>query len=494
MYIIKPFLIPDRTLSPFGVGVLECNSVSVIPLSSIPPSKKVSYFIGFFGMGVFQSVGGAATSGRGFTGQQVAEALRASAEAQRQRHQTRMAEGNHGAASKHKRSRSTVVQSLDDIGEACYTQSVEVRTKAPREKDSAEEVDVIVTEYAPEVFRYLRQLEGVQEAQFCDEWCLPKERLDLELGEGRSMAMFLKSKSMEFMCKTISDVEVAVMLGVLQNYTKHLSNNRHSLLMRFLMLLKVEVLGEVGYILCFADIFAGCDMLNERWDIKGRRPKPGKYRHFPKFAEKQNKEVEESCKRFNSLDHVDHKKLVTRKDKDLTRLFWLEEYARQDLLSQLHDDFQFLRSCGLMDYSILVGVKYSGQSTCSAGRSMRMTFALGEENQRGVREMRSREASPEMVTHYDPATITHNSKYHYGIQSLKGHETYYIGIIDMLTVYNMKKKTANFFKTFLWTEATLSTIPPEDYEERIEKYAKRIFASHEGGGDLANTQIYKSSP
>lgn len=453
-------------------------------------------------MGVFQSVGGAATSGRGLSGRQVAEAIRAAAEEQRRRHLDRIGMADDAdaspekKASAHRRSRSGVVQSMGDIEAGAFEATAEVRTVSP---DGPE---IIVTEYAPEAFRYLRQLEGVQEQQFCDEWTLPEDRLKMELGEGRSMALFLKSKSLEFMCKTISDVEVNVLLRRLKAYTQHLAENRHSLLMRFLMLLKVQVGSEVGYILCFSDIFAGCDRLNERWDIKGRRPKPGKYRQFPKWAEEQNGDrmVMESPTTVKggafgnptqstlekTVPHFDSDKLLTRKDKDLTRLFWLGEEEREELIHQLEQDFKFLRSCGLMDYSILIGVKYcQGPTNSRRAKSMRMTYALGEEHLRGVREERSksRASSPAGFSfQYDPNVITHNSKYHYGVPSLQGHETYYIGLIDMLTEYNWKKKTANFCKKFLWTEATLSTIPPKGYEQRIDRYAHRIFVSHDPNG------------
>ncbi|CUG91213.1 phosphatidylinositol-4-phosphate 5-kinase, putative [Bodo saltans] len=455
-------------------------------------------------MGVFQSVGGAATSGRGFTGHQVAEALKVAAQGQSERHQERVRAdgGGNAGAHGHRRTRSTVVQSLGDLTDESFTDTAEYRSVL--KGDGNESVELVVTEYAPEVFRYLRQLEGVLETQFSKEWDIPEERLKLELGEGRSMAMFLKSRSMEFMCKTISDVEVNVLLGILKHYATHLSSNRHSLLMRFLMLLKVQVKDEIGYILCFADIFAGCNLLNERWDIKGRRPKPGKYRQFPAWAEEQsrrNTSINDPAPTHNRrasydptalqqqgsvgpIPHLGGDKLLTRKDKDLTRLFWLEEEHREELLDQLTQDFQFLRGCGLMDYSVLIGVRYdqgSGPSANVPARSMRMTYALGEEGQRDIKEIRSicREGSPEISFRFDPNVITHNSKYHYGVTSMQGHETYYIGIIDMLTTYNWKKKTANFCKTFLWTPATLSTIPPKAYEQRIDKYSHRIFASAE---------------
>ena len=53
------------------------------------------------------------------------------------------------------------------------------------------------------------------------------------------------------------------------------------------------------------------------------------------------------------------------------------------------------------------------------------------------------------------------------------------GIIDCLTLYNGKKKVANFCKTFLWKNKTLSTVPSKDYGKRFLKYMFGIFPSEE---------------
>jgi hypothetical protein len=49
-------------------------------------------------------------------------------------------------------------------------------------------------------------------------------------------------------------------------------------------------------------------------------------------------------------------------------------------------------------------------------------------------------------------------------------EMFSIGLIDYLAPYELKKKTANFFKTFLFTPPTLSTIPAPDYAKRMVNY------------------------
>ncbi|ORC93179.1 phosphatidylinositol-4-phosphate 5-kinase [Trypanosoma theileri] len=448
-------------------------------------------------MGVCQTIGGAATSGRGLTGRQVAGALAAAAAAQLKSHHDRMkAEEDGEATGIARRTISSVNQSLEQMDKGKYSETRVLRFKVPNSGGIMEEV--VVYEYAPDVFRFLRQLAGVDEEVFADEWTLPEERLGLEMGEGRSMALFLKSKSMYLMCKTIAKVEVDILLGFLRQYTEHLARNDDTLLMRFSMLLRVEVGSEVGYILCFDDVFGPCRTLNEKWDLKGRKPKPGKYLLFPKLIRhpyepnpyiidtpRETLELPEFLDALGGgvvlVEAEDKDKLQTRKDKDLTRLFWLEKQTREKLLHVLIRDYDFLASAGLMDYSLLIGVAYNETKVSRSGkhiRSMRMTYPMGSESDADRMEVRPnsslRRASKSLV-------------FAEGISSLYDQEIYYIGIIDMLTTYTWKKKTANFCKSFLWKSDTLSTIPPKAYRDRIVRYTKIIFPEVNLDDNTSNT-------
>lgn len=416
-------------------------------------------------MGGCQSVGGAATSGRGLTGRQVAEALAATADAQRKRHRERLQTGEARAA-------RADPCGVAELGSDQYNERRALQFETLG-RGGVKEL-VTVHEYAPDVFRFLRQLHGLDEGVFADEWALPEERLHLELGEGRSMALFLKSKSMHFLCKTIGEEEVNVLLCILQQYLEYIAHNGNSLLTRFLMLLRVAVGEEVGFVLCFSDVFTHSQKLNERWDLKGRKPKPGKYVYFPKLTRKCPYEpapyvIQSPCERMKPLVWFelssggavmatsDRDKLWTRKDKDLTRLFWLERSVRLKLLQALMRDYEFLTNAGLMDYSLLIGVAYNEEDTTQSRKriqSMRLSYPIGNENDVSLIELRP---SSQLRGPSD------DHEFFAGISSLLEQEVYFIGIIDILTRYTFKKKVANFCKSFLWRSETLSTIPPVEY-------------------------------
>jgi hypothetical protein len=471
-------------------------------------------------MGAAQSAGGAATSGAKISGMELTHAIR---EAARKSNNASLSGSDFNVPTD---------QELQE--EAQFTVKYGDR----------EEKEMKVTNFAPTTFAKMRAFGGVTDEHFIEEWTLPKEKCEAALGEGRSMALFLKSLNMDFMCKTIAKVEMDVLRGVLGNYAKHLHERPNSLIMRYLMLLQIEANDDVGFLLIFSDVFSAADRINERWDVKGRVPKPGKFHHFPPkshadkhHAGQANNAVgdplhhdggavapEVIASRFSEQSEAHppasptSSSIRTRKDKELTRLFWFETDERDQLLTDLNEDFSFLASNHLMDYSILVGVRYTGND--GAVPAMRQDSHLTPplRAQSPTPERRNgRESNPPAEvrparssfdrtpvnndlgeaslsrTHGTMASLTaahgpmgSTSRYHAGLTAMLGEETYYIAIIDALTLYNSKKMSANFFKGFLWEAPTLSTIEPEAYRARISKYSRLIFASPDD--DLTEVQ------
>lgn len=416
---------------------------------------------------------GSATSGGGLTALQVAAALQAVSRS----YVDDDGDGGRDGSSAVRRTRSGIVRLYTELTDADYGGVAATEVAA---EDT--ELPVRVVEYAPSVFSCIRRIEDVGERVFAEEWCLPAERLRMELGEGRSQALFLKSRHMSFMSKTVAKHEVDVLLKILRPYTEHIARNPSSLLMRFYMMLRVQVGDEVGFVLCFNDVFEGATSLNERWDIKGRVPKPGKFEYFPHLVRRAYEpdpylidtprdragggEGEERDSSVVVVEAEDKNTVKTCKDKDLTRLFWLPAATRARLVHQLEEDYALLGRVGLMDYSLLIGVTYNEGKVSRSGkpyviRNMKMTQEAG-----GV------ERRPTMSESLKHKSL---SEYVDGVHSLYDQEIYYIGIIDMLTTYTWKKRTANFCKSILWTDDTLSTIPPKAYEKRITKFTNVIF-------------------
>jgi 1-phosphatidylinositol-4-phosphate 5-kinase len=322
---------------------------------------------------------------------------------------------------------------------------------------SGESVSVEVM--APRVFEKIRSMEDISPQMFSAQWELPPDQCSLAEGGGRSMALFLQSLNGTFLMKTIAEVEAKVLLQTLPQYVSYLDANNDSFLMRYVMLLKVVVEnGPTGYVVVFVNVFDEGHSLIEKWDIKGRYPKPTKYEEA----------VAEYTGTINSV------KVPVRKDKHLQRAFFIRHEIRNVVVAQLLNDFKFLESENLMDYSILIGVQKIDNIN---------SFPFLSPVQPSSTEFQL-ERDSSVITPVSPAGEQRGgrallrkalSQYHGGIPSLDYTELFFIGVIDALTFYNGKKKSANFFKTFLWAEETLSTVPAKSYGKRISDFAKIIF-------------------
>lgn len=51
-------------------------------------------------------------------------------------------------------------------------------------------------------------------------------------------------------------------------------------------------------------------------------------------------------------------------------------------------------------------------------------------------------------------------------------EIYYLGIIDCLTYYSVRKRLETFFRSFGQSRSTISAVPPKEYGVRFLKFIK----------------------
>lgn len=192
-------------------------------------------------------------------------------------------------------------------------------------------------------------------------------------------------------------------------------------------------------------------------------------------------------------------RVVARKDNALTRVFWLpgnpgsggvdgSSISMRDLLYQaIVKDDDFLCANGVLDYSVLIGVTYVDPH--SPFRAMRYnehfapvgahaaspTSPLGAAKGHAPQQQRQLEDVPcESRDTCDGVRMAPASLFHRGVDSSGRLEVYHVGIIDMLTAYTVPKKSANFFKNFLWTDATLSTVPPQTYRDRAVEFFNHV--------------------
>ena len=464
-------------------------------------------------MGVCQSYFGASTSGQGLSAPQLAACIRAAA-------RSAAADNNRNAAASAAGGGAAVPTAVD----APATMTVE-----------CEGSSLAVTSFAPAMFRAIRALEQLGDAYFEADWVLQEGHAGLRETEGRSRAMFATSNHRCMLCKTVSEGEVNTLLAMLPAMLAHLTAHADSLLQRFVLALRIAEAGtgEVGWVVVFTDIFAKAPVLHEKWDLKGRQPKAGKFAFMPqrqlptaaaavappsaapagdeasKTAKKKNKwqvdgpyvaaagGLEDAADDMSTdgitadkdrpstkVDGDGYDRVVARRDKELTRVFWCQPADHAQLQRAIARDADFLAANGILDYSVLLGVRYADPaSPLHAMRYNELFHPARTPHHRQHSGGDSGDEGPELQipserrTTCDGVGLAAASRFHRGVDSRGNVETYYVGIIDVLTSYTFLKKTANFWKNCLWSDATLSTIPPDSYRSRFVDFMSRCIVT-----------------
>eukprot|EP00123_Amoebidium_parasiticum_P008624 comp18922_c0_seq1/m.21111 comp18922_c0_seq1/g.21111 ORF comp18922_c0_seq1/g.21111 comp18922_c0_seq1/m.21111 type:complete len:624 (-) comp18922_c0_seq1:225-2096(-) len=289
-------------------------------------------------------------------------------------------------------------------------------------------VPVQVKDFAPKVFCNIRELYDIHTHDYVESWTLPDDKLVAKEGAGRSGSLFLRSNDNKFILKTIPHDEVMTFMEVLPNYYDYLVENRDTLIMKVVGVLRVRSSKRDMHVIIFTNVtYNPAYGTLAIYDLKGRVPKPGK-----------------------ALRNTD--KIGTNyvfKDKDLDRKFIICDQDKSQFFTRLDKDINFFCTNNLMDYSLLVGV--------------------------------SSAPPPEDDVTYPPWVFVRSSE-------PNRKEVFHIGFIDCLTNYGLKKKMAHMFKTVMWNTDTLSTIDAVSYADRIKKYLFSIFDDDNGSISSGNSR------
>eukprot|EP01129_Flabellula_baltica_P003321 TRINITY_DN13107_c0_g1_i1.p1 TRINITY_DN13107_c0_g1~~TRINITY_DN13107_c0_g1_i1.p1 ORF type:complete len:462 (+),score=100.16 TRINITY_DN13107_c0_g1_i1:33-1388(+) len=332
--------------------------------------------------------------------------------------------------------------------------------------------------YYPNVFADLRKRNGIDTDQFMESFSLPEDHANtMTESTGRSGSFFYRTPDHMFFYKTLLRPEVDLMKSFIVDYWKHLRKYKKSFIMRMYGLYRVTVGVESTFILIMGSVFPRGVELHETFDLKGRKPKPGK-------------SAEARGVISNSV----------LKDNEIARKLGFEHIEDKFFFStQLEHDVELFTKHQIMDYSLLVGVHYVTQEEWEEHliideirnentglKKMRRTMVvkpgdfpdvvLDSSSEDSDEEVRSQKARKKEITHmlnrgeirsvYDINAIS-------GVHPISGErEVYFFGIIDCLTGYVFGKKVANFFKQFIWDKETLSTVKANFYADRFMGFMK----------------------
>lgn len=119
------------------------------------------------------------------------------------------------------------------------------------------------------------------------------------------------------------------------------------------------------------------------------------------------------------------------------------------LLEQLKSDSKFFEDNQIIDYSLLIGIHHNKnhKKFSTITHKISSNISISENNFQPDEEV--------------------------GILSSDGTEEYFLGIIDILTSFNTKKKLEFLFKTVA-IDKGISAIPPVPYSIRFQNFIKNL--------------------
>jgi 1-phosphatidylinositol-4-phosphate 5-kinase len=204
--------------------------------------------------------------------------------------------------------------------------------------------------FAPDVFRQLRQFEGIDDSTYLK---VLSASANERLSEGASGAFMFFCGGGEYIVKTIRAREAKVLHYHLNKYASYIEKNPDSLLCRFLGSYSLEMFSQTFYFVVMLNCFDPNAYINERFDIKGswvgRSAEPSKKtkkvvcRHCNEYFVPSK---QEQCRAIVGP----HEANVVLKDNDLRTKISLPPNEAARISHILLRDSDLLGKMGVLDY------------------------------------------------------------------------------------------------------------------------------------------------
>lgn len=302
--------------------------------------------------------------------------------------------------------------------------------------------------------------------------------LSEKLTEGKSGNFFFTTSNGLFMAKTISSEELNNFLKILPNYFSHVSLNPDTFLVRYYGLHK---LNNNIPIVIMQNCFLCSQPMDVIYDLKGF------FASFKisflmltlffkiSFVQNSGSSFGRSNKKgkgiMKDLDFMEQQKTLN-----------LSADVNDRVFKQLQNDANFLMENGIIDYSLLLGIRNNTkkdlprppptQTQRFEQSSPFMSSTLMQLAQQQQIELQKK--SSQKVPDFEPPLKWWQS-YDKGMLSTSGNQIYYFSIIDTLISFGLKKKTEHAIKSFVIGDATsMSIVNPKNYFYRFITFIKQI--------------------
>lgn len=341
-------------------------------------------------------------------------------------------------------------------------------------------------DYSPWVFRYIRELFKIEAADYLVS--LTGKYVLSELGSpGKSGSFFYFSQDYRFIIKTIHNTEHKFLQSILMQYYEYVKSNPNTLLCRYYGLHRVKLPhGKKIHFVVMGNVFPPNKDIHETFDLKGSLV---------------GREVSP-----NELKTKPHSVLKDMNWIKLNRRLKLGPKKSKQFLQQLKSDVEFLSSLNIMDYSLLTGIHYLsrgnsenirdrnlsifepnadafatspvGSETKTIASNIRKAIAESDPVQLGPSSSKLPETTPKErkgnIFYQDDGGFLSTNE-----EDIPLFELYYVGLIDILTPYNMTKRVEHLWKSLSHDKNLISAINPGKYAKRfLEFMTQKVLSSN----------------
>lgn len=286
-------------------------------------------------------------------------------------------------------------------------------------------------DYSPSIFERIRRRYGITANQYVKSLgvdmimssLLQSEFSSLVglMSSGKSGSFFYYSDDGKYVVKTMTRDEYLFLRRILPDYYEHLIAYPDSLIPRFYGFHKLlsPRAGKITrrYIIVMGNVFSSGHEIHIRYDLKGST--------YGRFTD-PNEDFS-----------------IARKDLDFNRAgikIEINPEKRDRMLFQMEKDCEFFVKCDIIDYSLLLGIHHT---------------------------------KGERIIYRNDVPLSESESG--GLVSVTEEELYFIGIIDILTLYSAKKKLEHLFKSSFYGKEAISCVPSKNYSDRFLNYMRNIF-------------------
>lgn len=310
-------------------------------------------------------------------------------------------------------------------------------------------------DYMSKAFRVVRGLAGLDEVQYMRSVAGDFNYIEF-IANSKSGQFFFYSHDGKYMIKTQTKEESKFLRKIMPQYVEHIFNHPNSLLVRYYGMHRVKMdflsTSRTIYFIIMSSVFDTDKIIHIKYDLKGS-----------------------TIGRITK--DADCKMGAVQKDLNLVksgRKFRLPEAHMEIFKFTIESDSNFLASLNIMDYSLLVGVHESATLRPLRRPSGSM---ISEKSLQVIQSMAHSAATQASVPRVVPKSSPDDSifqSFHGGIRSApEVGEIYFLGIIDILQVYNVGKRGETVFKSLLGNGNKISSVHPKYYASRFVDFLLR---------------------